>query len=90
MQSNFPSKRDLGCSKTLFFCSWLWTAHVQDLAAAAPDLKLTNTEWAEVLAAAMKQPYEVTFRLQAAALTPGLLLKEWMALKSFATDPDLV
>ncbi|KAM9771218.1 uncharacterized protein LOC133156228 [Syngnathus typhle] len=58
--------------------------HVQDLAAASPDLLLNESEWKklETLATILKMPHDVTVKLQSASITPGSFLKEWSALKA--------
>lgn len=64
--------------------------HVQDLAAAASDLLLSDANWRklEELATTLKMPYDVTVRLQSAAITPGSFLKEWTALKSILNKQE--
>nr|XP_057906399.1 uncharacterized protein LOC131103824 [Doryrhamphus excisus] len=56
---------------------------VQDYAAVAPDLHLSDEKWQRIqqLADVLKDPYIVTIRLQSSELTPGTFLKEWLKLR---------
>lgn len=57
---------------------------IQDYAAAAPELHISDAMWDESkkLLEVLEQPYAVTIRFQSATLTPGGFMKEWVMLRT--------
>ena len=58
---------------------------IQDYAAAAPELHITEAMWNErekLLLGVLEEPYADTIRLQSATLTPGTFMKEWVKLRT--------
>ena len=65
---------------------------ISEYAAAAPYLHLSDTQWqyVEDIRDILKEPYNVTIRLQTANLTPGNFLKEWVRLKQSLTGESAI